>query len=555
MSHLHALNRKNRCYWRNTGRIFREQSRFKVMFIAAFAIVLEGGLAALFYDGFRFLSELGGAGTVILNRLFALFFLAVGIMTVISSFVITYSTMFRSQEVPYLLTSPFTLTDIVTYKFLESAVLCSWSFFFIMVPFLAAYAIHEHLSFAFALWNLLFSIPFLGLCAGIGSSVTILVVRWFPRRNRIARTVLLLLVLSAVLIAYLKTWSAGSEDQLQFNLSALLPGLSLATSKWMPSWWVAEGVMSLVRNDWWRGVMLFAVTAANAMLALLIVQEIGQRVFWDTWQLVSFGTGLRSSTPALFTRLRDALQILRPDVRGLVLKDIRTFFRDPMQWSQTLIFFGILAFYFANLRSFRYHLFPDAWRNTIAFLNVFSVAAVMCSLGSRFVYPQLSLEGQAFWTIGLSPLTPVRVLLTKFLTALAGLLPVGVALMALSSTMLRADSLITALAILMACCLASATTGLSTGLGAIYMDLHQRNPAAIVSGFGGTLNLVLNLVVMLATIVPLGALLHLRNTGILPDARFHMYLAATVVWLISVTLASTIVPLVLGSRSLREREF
>ena len=36
-------------------------------------------------------------------------------------------------------------------------------------------------------------------------------------------------------------------------------------------------------------------------------------------------------------------------IRLLLLKDLRTFCRDPAQWSQFLIFFGLLAFYFLNI--------------------------------------------------------------------------------------------------------------------------------------------------------------------------------------------------------------
>ncbi|NQT92381.1 MAG: hypothetical protein HQ559_06440, partial [Lentisphaerae bacterium] len=49
----------------NNRRILRSQSAFKVAFILIFAFAMEGGLALLFYDGFRFLSRLGGASALI----------------------------------------------------------------------------------------------------------------------------------------------------------------------------------------------------------------------------------------------------------------------------------------------------------------------------------------------------------------------------------------------------------------------------------------------------------------------------------------------------------
>ncbi|OGV71233.1 MAG: hypothetical protein A2269_02780 [Lentisphaerae bacterium RIFOXYA12_FULL_60_10] len=556
MSAWRALSGKTRCHWRNTWRVLQQQSRLKVWFIALFALVFELTLLILFLRGFIFLNTLGGAGTLIINRLFSLFFLGVGIMIVISSMIITYSTFFRSPEVPFLLSHPVPLYDIITLKFLETTVLCSWAFFFIMIPFLAAYAYHQGLSPLFGLWNLLFSIPYLGMASGIGILISLAFVRWFPRR--LLRTALILVLVGACLAV---AWSIRTvrplqdDTTLQFNLAALLPGLALATNRWMPGWWVSEGILAMSKMEWGRGMMFLAAVITNGMLVLLLVQELGRVWFEPAWHEVQSSASGGNTRAVLFPRLSRILAILRPDVRGLVLKDIRMFIRDPMQWSQALIFFGILAFYFSNLRSFRYHLLPDTWRNTIAFLNVFSVSAVMCSLGARFVYPQLSLEGQAFWTVGLSPLTLKRVLLTKFWTASLALVPVSIGLMLLSSSMLSANPLTTLLACSLAGCLAFAISGLSTGIGAVYIDLEQRNPAAIVSGFGGTLNLVVSLFLLLAVILPVGAILHWHNLGWISGWRFQIGLAITILWLFATTGAATIIPLVLGVRRLRALDF
>jgi ABC-2 type transport system permease protein len=237
------------------------------------------------------------------------------------------------------------------------------------------------------------------------------------------------------------------------------------------------------------------------------------------------------------------------------MKDVRTFLRDPMQWSQVLIFFGLLGLYFVNLRSFHYQALPDNWRNTIAFLNVFSVSAVMCSLSSRFVYPQLSLEGQGFWIIGLSPVTMKRVLMTKFFLALCGMLVVSTGLMLISCSMLNAEPITTTMALLVACAMSFAVSGLSTGLGTIFIDLDQRNPVAIVSGFGGTLNLVLSLAFMLGAILPFSLVFHFYSVHRFNHAQLVHGLLISGTWLLFITAAATILPLWLGLRSLARKEF
>lgn len=555
MSAISSLFRKTRCHLINVQRIIRAQSSFKMVFVLCFATALEAGLWLLFLDGFRFLEDLGGVGVIIIGRLFSLFFLGMGLMLVVSGIVTSYSTIFRSDEVPFLVVKPFRMSQIVSYKFIESTALSSWAFFFIIIPFAGAYAWHEKMSVLFALWTFLFSLPFLVLCSGLGTIVTMLFVRWVPRRRGLRVCGLVLGIAVCLLLWHMSRSVYDPSRGLQFNLTSLVPGLKLASNAFSPGWWVSEGIMSLTRGQWFRGTMLWGVVLSTAMTVYICVEWLGGIIFYEGWQRVIGSGGRRRGAPVLLVRLERYLSFIADDVRALALKDIRIFLRDPMQWSQVLIFFGLLALYFANLRSLHYDILADSWRNTIAFLNVFSVSAVMCSLGSRFIYPQLSLEGQGFWVLGPSPVSMTKILLTKFVLSLAGMLTVSVALMLLSSGMLNAAPGTKTLAVILASAVSLAICGLSTGLGAVFLDLNQRNPAAIVSGFGGTLNLVLSLGFMLAVISPFGLVFHLRFIHKLSQSQLVVGLLLSGIWLFVITTIATIVPLWIGSRSLERREF
>lgn len=121
--------------------------------------------------------------------------------------------------------------------------------------------------------------------------------------------------------------------------------------------------------------------------------------------------------------------------------------------------------------------------------------------------------------------------------------------------MLRMDPAIQSVALALAVAISLAVAGMSTGLGAVFLDLSERNPAAIVSGFGGTLNLVLSLAFMLLTVVPFAALFHLTSTGRLAPQYFARGLTASYVWLTLLTLLTAGVPLALARRSLEKREY
>ena len=555
MSALITLLNKSRRQFRNTGAIIREQSMFKVIFVLCFAIVFESGLWLLFAEGFTILDAFGGISGLIIGRLLSLFFLGLGMMLVMSGAVTTYSTMFRSDEIDFLVARPVTESDIVAYKFIETIGLASWAFFFIVIPFVGAYARQEQQSVLFTFWTLLFSLPMLVLCCGIGTILVLLFVRWFPQ-GRKARALLAILVAGGTVAAWLllRGQFDASQDA-QFSLRRLVPGLRLAGNSLIPSYWVSEGILSLSRGQWMRGGMLWGVLLSSALVVYVIVEWMGGRVFYDCRQRVVSAGGGRRGASRVFVVLDRVLLPLPADIRAMIMKDIRIFIRDPVQWSQALIFFGLLGMYFGNLRNFNYDVLEPHWRSLMVFLNVFSVCAVMCSLGSRFVYPQLSLEGQGFWVLGLSPTTMTRIVLTKFIVSLAALMLVSVVLVLLSSFMLRIDREATTVALALVIAVSLAVCGFSTGLGAVFLDLRQRNPAAIVSGFGGTLNLVLSLAFMLAVILPFAGLFSLRAAARISVAGFRSGMLAASLWLSVASGVSTLLPLNMGIRSLGKRDY
>ena len=538
---------------RNLRRILREESVFKVVFILAFALGIMAGFFLIFADGFRFLGSLGGASFMITRRLFSLFFFGLGAMLVSSNIVTSYSTLFRSRESTYLLTCPLTTRDLVTYKFLESAALSSWAFFFLVIPFAAAYAHSEHLGILFAVWTCVFSVPFVILCGAIGSLAGMAAVRWLPRGRWfwLLATGLVIVGLAKVLVQSRVTYT----DEATLFLNRIMPGLQLASHPLLPSSWTSEGVLALTRGDLGRGLMFLGVLVSNTALLYLVVQWLGNAIFYSAYQRVAGASAPKGRQPEILGWLSRVLAPVPNDIRGMVLKDIRAFLRDPLQWSQALIFFGLLAIYFASFRSFRYDQLPDIWRNLIVFLNIFSVSSVICSLASRFVFPQLSLEGHSFWILGLAPTKMSRIVMTKFLGSAAAMVAISSGLMLLATRMLHVEPRLVAVAVGVAVAISISVSALSVGLGALFLDLKQANPVAIISGFGGTLNLVLCLGYMLSAIVPFGLIWHWHVLGKLAMSTFERANLLAFAWLAATAIVSTIIPLWMGTRSLTRREY
>jgi ABC-2 type transport system permease protein len=185
---------------------------------------------------------------------------------------------------------------------------------------------------------------------------------------------------------------------------------------------------------------------------------------------------------------------------ALLVKDARMFWRDTTQWGQTLVLFGLLGVYVINLRHFSQQLTNPFWVQLVCYLNLGACSLNLATLTTRFVYPQFSLEGKRLWIMGLAPMGLKQALRAKFWLASRASLCVTLGLIWLSCHMLQMPMDRTLYLGLIIATMTFTLTALAMGLGALYPNFREDNPTKIVSGFGGTLCLVLSFLYIVASI-------------------------------------------------------
>jgi len=103
-----------------------------------------------------------------------------------------------------------------------------------------------------------------------------------------------------------------------------------------------------------------------------------------------------------------------------------------------MIFFGLLGVYFVNLRNIPYlNISERFWQSLISFLNLTSTTLTLATFTTRFVYPQLSLEGRRFWIMGVIPIKREVILYSKFIFSFLGSVVVSETLIIISNWMLK----------------------------------------------------------------------------------------------------------------------
>src|SRR5262249_49315409 len=256
--------------------------------------------------------------------------------------------------------------------------------------------------------------------------------------------------------------------------------------------------------------------------------------------------------------LTGVVAFLDPQTRLLIVKDFRTFRRDPAQWAQVLIFTGLMVLYFANMRRFYQEELGRAYQNGISLMNLAATALLLCAYTGRFIYPMLSLEGRKFWVLGLLPLRRERLLWGKFAFSATWALLIAALLVVLSDLMLGMPGLVVGMHALTVAVLALGLSGLSVGLGAWRPNFRETDPSKIAVGFGGTLNLIISLLFLLVVVGLMAAPWHLRLAWADPDDGT----VASIIWPalgtmlgLAVGTGAVVVPLHVGARALRRMEF
>jgi len=547
---------------RNRIAELRHHSLFKIVVIACFAVGFWVGLLLFFYRGFEFLFQsVPDLRPVVVDVIFSLFFFSLTLMLFFSNGIIAFTSLFRSEEARFLFSSPVCPRDHFTYRLFDGLVFSSWAFLFMGLPLLIAHGVSMGVAWYFYPVALLYFVAFVFIPAALGSLTALLVGRYFAHRPvRVLAFALFLALLGGGIWfgLSLPVFRTGAYADERWVLNAV-GRFSWTRMPLLPSWWMSRGILSAAAGRAGEAGLYFLVVLANALFLTMVAQLSAGRLYEQAYHHYhGVCRSRRRRSQGWLDRLSAALLWPFPErQRYLVIKDIRTFCRDPVQWSQALIFFGLLGVYLLNMRSriFGYHLLEPYWKNLVSFLNLTATSLTLSTFTSRFVFPLLSLEGRRFWVLGMVPLERRAILLGKFYFALLGSFFVAGSLMVLSDTMLQVplDMVIVHLfAVLVICCGLSA---LSVGLGAIYPMLNEDNPSKIVSGFGGALNLVLSMVFVGLVVALLAVPIHLHQVRQLwSPEHFRSILAAAMAVVASLGIAAVLVPLRLGLRAFERLE-
>lgn len=504
-SHLPLLLRaRARMAWNHLGLVFRE-SRLRVLATLVFIFAIWAGLYGMFLLVFRWLGRTPLEGAVATPMVFNLFFLMMLALLTFSNAIIAYGALFSPRESAYLIAGPVRPRDVVCLKYLETLVFSSWSLVLLGLPLMRAMAdATAEPSFFYPLFVTYFLV-FIPIPGALGLAAAWFTARFVSRNLRRAALLGGAALLAALGVMALRLVRQAPSDS-ELWLRSFVARMQFVESALWPNAWVSRGIDRATEGRVDEALMYLAVTAANALFLSWLAVGIVSRYFIPAFDRASGargGAARRPSSAAGGIAGRMFFYLPVP-LRLVAAKDLRTFFRDPMQWSQLVILFTLMGLYLLNIPNLHGDLTGTRFQLIIPFLNLCAVSLILATFTSRFVFPLVSLEGHQLWLIGLLPVPRGRVLLAKFAFAMTVTLSVGGAAMLLASAILELDWVWTTVHLAVTFAVCFGLCGLAVGVGARWPMFGQTNAARIANGVGGTINLVASVVLVAVLMMGLG---------------------------------------------------
>ena len=543
---------------------FRPKQLIQKGAMAFLLFVLLFGGYRFFLRMFLYVAQLEDIGYLLINRLISVGFFSFFVLLILSNFVISLSTLYRSPETEYLFSTPISTHVVFLVKLIDNILFSGWAILLMGLPILMAYGKVRGFSMGIYVYLFCFMfLPFVLIPSFIGVFFSLIAFR-YARKLRMS-TVAFLAAGGFVLLIFLLIKTARptgfqvafTEDFRALNL--FINNLRVNAHPFTPNFWFASSLQSFA-TERYNLLLLYSLSLVATCLFLgRLLWIIGKRMYYSTWVVSSESLILfrqRAFTGTVRTPLTYFFKGISRSLQALILKDIKLFIRTPKQWAQFLLLLSLLIIYLYFLSFIPQFIEIETWRTIIALINFGFSGYILATLTVRFAFPSISLEGRSFWVLGSAPLNLKKLFLEKLGFFSLIFLLIAEATTMVSSWLLGIYEIYGLFTYISIFFMSIVLCSLAVGLGAIFPDFTETNPAKIASSAGGVFCVVASLLyvgVMVAIIA-------------LPASRYTMYLVmgtefpgveiiASIIFLIFWNILYLLIPLRLGLKAISQREF
>jgi len=430
-----------------------------------------------------------------------MFFMAVHV----GNIVVSYSTMFKSEEVHFLFTKPIKPSVIFSIKFLDNFFYSSTTLILILISVFAGYAVYFDLSVS-SYFIILFLniIPFLISAGALGVIILLIIMKLavkFGLRNIFIGLGMLYL---SFLISFFQITSPVDLVNEVFkyypDINRYFTDLIPPFIKYLPNHWLSDSLFWIVNgnlNQAWQQIIL---QISFAIILVFIALFLGKRWYYSVW-LTSFKTVQikRKKEKGISKNIFGNESFLKPQIETVFKKDWLTFVREPSQVIHFSVLMFLILLFISSVSSvvligkYNYYL------QCIVYTTVFLFNVLLIStLSLRFVYPIISMEGIAFWKIKTSPIQIHKYLWTRLMPYILLIFIISQLLSIFSNYQYSIQLVI--ISALINAAIAPGIIFLNFGMGAYFADYREKNPIRIASSQGASITFMIVLLFLVILI-------------------------------------------------------
>ncbi|MFN8642199.1 MAG: hypothetical protein U0802_11265 [Candidatus Binatia bacterium] len=542
--------------WRRLSRA----GRWRLAGFLALALAFGAAIFVFFYRALSYFVSVPEFGPVLTYKLLGMVFVTFFSILLFSNIVTALSSFFLSRELDRLVAAPVSLRQLFYARLAETVIDSSWMLLLFALPAFLAYGVVHATGPAFYVATALVLPPFVLIPAALGVMTTTVLVNVFPARR--TKDILVLLSVVAVAMLYLLFRLVRPERLVNpegfADFGAFLAAMRTPDAAFLPSTWATEILFPLLGLREGAPLFYFGLLLSTAAVAVMACEAVVGRLFLRGWTKAQEGRQARFTRRALWERgLALATRVFPRQTRIIVIKEVKTFFRDTSQWSQLILLGALVVVYLYNFSVLPLHGSPLVtfyFKNVVAFLNLALAAFVLASVAARFVFPSISMEGRALWLLKGAPLPTRRLFWAKFWVGVIPLQLFGLLLVVATNSYLQVMPFMQWLSAATLFGLVFGIVALALAVGAAYPRLDADNAARVAAGAGGLVYMVLCMSFIGAVVMleawPVYALFSARFRGAAVSPAIWASIAASFAAVVALVTAVVVLSVRSGLRAL-----
>ncbi len=436
------------------------------------------------------------------------FFVAVNLGNII----VSYSTLYRSMEVRFLLTKPISFTSIFILKFLDNFFYSSTTLFLGAFMMFLGYGSYFNYPLHFLVVIMLFVfVPFMFLSASLAGLILMAIMK-------LAGKIGFKKVLAGIFTIYLFFvyifFDKSNPMMLVENLNRFIPDIDAYISQmvpgflgYLPNQWVTEFLYYSARGDMVHALPYAGILITVTAVVFGICLFVAHRFYYKSW-LISLEVQPVIDVSQRRRHLFDfrSKSIFSSEIEVLLKKEILTFFRETSQWVHLIVMVALAVLFSVSASHINLMRARVIDLHMIIYLVLFTFSGFMISgLALRFIFPMIGLEGLAFWSLKTSPVKQSIVFQLKFILGFLLILVIAEYITISSSIpFIRATGgsrVLIWFGLFNAFWISFTTVMLSLGFGGYFANYFEHNPIRAASTQGATLTFLITIIYLILILV------------------------------------------------------